>query len=655
MTKIQIAVPRKDKEALLQFLQEEEVIHIAENEESAPPIASDTAYQLAQVQFGLEFVDRIRRRLNEYPKRSLKTMFSSKPAATLPELELRLKTVRSADLLLQIQKSSDELVELDGKVTALSQHISSLTPWQALRLRAEDLGITVPVEHALVSIITHEESYIYDELSNIPTSLWQEVGRIQEGKQVRLYGEVIVHKKDAIALQKFLQMPGVEQVELAINGSTFAEELQKLRKGKTTAEEKIQQILKGSRQFLTKEDDLKFAYDALLHQQERENVEQHMAVMDHSVVLTGWLPKPWLASFSKRTSARIADIAISEVPLTKQDIPPVALTNRSSIRPFEVVTNIYGKPAYHEIDPTPALSIFFLLAFGLALTDAGYGLVMVVSMFAAERFFRLKKEMRKMVRLLCYGGISTTILGALTGGWFSIDLNTLPAGTIKDVLLGIKVIDPIAQPMVLLGVALGLGILQLLTAWGVRGYYNWKQGEITKVLVDDLSWITMVVFLLGWIAAKQQIIPAGEDLLRWAAIANATFLVVTQGRSYKNPLLKLGSGAISLYGLVSFLSDTLSYSRLLALGLATGIIGLVVNLVASLAFESVPVVGILLGIGVLLVGHIFNLGINALGAFIHSGRLQFVEFFPKFIEGGGVPYMPFGRISHYVDNPREFA
>ena len=173
---------------------------------------------------------------------------------------------------------------------------------------------------------------------------------------------------------------------------------------------------------------------------------------------------------------------------------------------------------------------------------------------------------------------------------------------------------------------------------------------------DDIAWIAIVVFLLLWVAAGQGIIPAHLERGFWIlTLASAIVLVLTQGREHKNILLKIGAGVLSLYGLIGFLSDMLSYSRLLALGLATGIIGLVVNLIASMVTEMIPGVGWILAVFVLLGGHTFNLAINALGAFIHSGRLQFVEFFPKFIEGGGVPYKPFGRVSQYVDNPNDFV
>jgi len=335
--------------------------------------------------------------------------------------------------------------------------------------------------------------------------------------------------------------------------------------------------------------------------------------------------------------------------------PPVAFQNTAFITPFEAVTDIFGKPKYDELDPTPVLSIFFLVAFGLALTDAGYGLVMMAVTFAAERFFNLKLPMRKMVRLLFYAGFSTTILGALTGGWFGLVLEDLPPNALVNALLKIKLLDPLSSPITLLMVAFTLGVVQLLFAWGVNAYDLWNKGDKSSALLDAVAWITMVMSVLVWTAGKQGVIPAHiGELALWFMAANALVLIASQGREHKNPLLRLGSGVLSLYGLVSFLSDVLSYSRLLALGLATGIIGLVVNLIAGMVTEMIPVVGVVIAIVVLLGGHLFNLGINTLGAFIHAGRLQFVEFFPKFMEGGGVPFKPLGRVSKYVDNPRDF-
>lgn len=654
MTKIQLGIPLQQKDAVLQFLQEEEVLHVIG--EAAHASETDTAYRLAQVQFGLEFIARLRTRLNAYPKRSLRLLFAPRPAAKIEQLEEQLASTEHEELLSRMQLASDTLTSLDSQFEDVSKRIETLKPWRGLALSGSDDAPIDNIKHLLLAITTHNEALIHERIVGIPTAVWQEVQRTQEGKQITIYGELVVHTNDADDLAALLALPGIQHITLELGPDmTIASRLEKLNEERQTVQQHIDDLLASAREFFSHEQSLQFAYDALLHRQEREDLESKITGLQYTAVLTAWLPKKWLARFTKRLAKQFPQAAVVEIETTEDDIPPVALMNRAAIRPFEAVTNIYGKPAYNELDPSGALAIFFLVSFGLALTDAGYGLVMMALMFVAEKFFRLKREMRKMVRLLFYAGVSTTILGALTGGWFGVSLEALPPSGLRDLLLSWKVIDPISNPIGLLMFAFAIGIVQLLTAWGVRGYHNWKTGNSSAIFLDDIPWITMVAFILLWVGANNGIIFAGAaGVLKWAAIANAVFLVLTQGRSAKNPFLKLGSGILSLYGLVSFLSDVLSYSRLLALGLATGIIGLVVNLIAGMVNSSIPVVGFLLAGVVLLVGHTFNLGINALGAFIHSGRLQFVEFFPKFMEGGGTPYTPFGRVSRYVDNPSEF-
>lgn len=663
MTKIQIAAPTSDKEGLLQFLQEEEVVHVSENvQRQAAALggaseAGSTAYQLARVQFALDFIKRIRKELNVQKKRSFKTMFSPKPMAKLQELEAVFGRLGVVELVAAIKKTSEALVELEANIQTLKTSIDELVPWENLQLRGSDTRLAAPVIHRLLVIYTRDEEKFMETLLRTPSVTWQEVHRVSNKNGVHIYGELVAHASDANAVAQCIEDLDAETVEMQLaEGESLVDRLNALRAQVADLEGQYQATLHTAQSFLKHEKDLQFSYDALLHRLERETTQQHLTASPFTVVLTGWVPTRWLATFTQRLSKTFPSAAVETISHAADEKPPVALVNKPLMRPFEAVTNIYGKPGYHEIDPSGALSIFFLLSFGLALTDAGYGLVMMAATFAAEKFFRLKREMRKMMRLLFYAGAFTVVLGAMAGGWFGVVLEDMSEGPLKNILLSMKLIDPVAEPMKLLGVVFALGIVQLLFAWVVRGYSHWKSGQIKDIYLDDIPWITMVVFLLLWVAAGQGIVAENlRPLLGWLTIGNAGYLVLTQGRAYKNPFIKIGSGAISLYGLISFMSDTLSYSRLLALGLATGIIGLVVNLMASMVSSAVPVVGLILGAIVLLIGHTFNLGINALGAFIHSGRLQFVEFFPKFIEGGGMPYKPFGRVSKYVDNPKEFT
>ncbi|MEX1112737.1 MAG: V-type ATP synthase subunit I [Candidatus Andersenbacteria bacterium] len=660
MAKIQIAALESDREALLQFLQEEEVVHVSETPVDIPGPAggdeSKTAYRLARVQFVLEFITRIRSELHMEEKRSFKNMFAGKPAAALAELEKTFQDLHIDELIEQTVHLNDQLLEAQSRINALTEEESSVAPWKTLTVTGADQATSQPVVYTLIEAALRDEEAFRTTLADIPTAMWQEVDRDSSNKVPVVRGEVVVHQKDEATLRAFLQQINAKEITLPLaTAETVADKLKAIQKEIQQEEKRYKEILRESKKVVKKERELQFAYDALLHKQEREVVERHVACSPFTLVLTGWVPKNWVQALRTRIEQTFPSAALEEIMISEGDKPPVALHNSRFMQPFEAVTNIYGKPAYNELDPSGALSLFFLISFGLALTDAGYGLVMMAGTFAADRFFRLKREMRKMVRLLFYAGFFTFILGALTGGWFGIDLAALADGPVKKFLLDIQLINPIQDPLKLLGVAFAIGIVQLLFAWVMRARHNWNMNQKMNIILDDIPWITMVILILAWAGAKLGIVFVEAVLvLKWAAVINAIFLVLTQGRSFKNPFLKLGAGAISLYGLISFMSDTLSYSRLLALGLATGIIGLVVNLIASMVSSSIPVVGFVLAGVVLLVGHVFNLGINALGAFIHSGRLQFVEFFPKFIEGGGVPYKPLGRVSKYVDNPKEF-
>ncbi|PIT97721.1 MAG: hypothetical protein COT71_04535 [Candidatus Andersenbacteria bacterium CG10_big_fil_rev_8_21_14_0_10_54_11] len=659
MVKVQIAVPRRDQDTLLRWLQDREVLHLTELAASTgsatDQVVTPFNVELAHVQFALEFIARIRIELHEQPRRSWRNIFAGRPAVDLEALEAVLARLNVPTQVQTIREMNDRLTDLVAAKRDAADTLAQLQPWRELTLHGSEMEGTAAVRHELVCVSVAELELFRTAVAAARTSAMEEIGRVMTKKNGTVYIQTVVHRSESALLDAAFAQTQAEAVKLPLPPDrTVTEHAAALEHTVQRLETEYHQLLEAARAALAMEQDLQFAYDALLHRQERRQAGRAGKVLPFSFLVEGWLPEERREHIIAAVTEAFPSAAIETAPAKAGEDPPVLLRNSRLVTPFEAVTNIFGKPRYTEIDPTPAMSLFFLAAFSMALTDAGYGAVMMVALWAAGRFFRLKREMRKMVRLLFYAGAATVVAGALTGGWFGISLETLPAGPIRDALLTLKLIDPVSSPMSLLLVAFALGIIQLLAAWVVRGYAHARAGDWLAMVFDDGAWITMVVLVLLWQASSRGLLlSAYTQLLAYAALANAGILVATQGRSYKNPLLKLGGGALSLYGLVSFLSDTLSYSRLLALGLATGVIALVVNLLGGMV-AVVPYVGWILAATVLVVGHVFNLGINALGAFIHSGRLQFVEFFPKFLEGGGVPYRPLGRVGKYVDNPAEF-
>ena len=659
MLKIQLAAPSFNGEALMTWLQEQEVLHITEIKETTKDMQAGSSTidkEMAYIQFILEFISRLRNELNLQHKKNWRNAFASKPVASLARLEQAIGGLSIDETNQRIRKISDELARLKTREQEIIDLMADFYPWRKLAVTGTQLRGSENIRYVLLRVGVQEDLAVKRMMMKIKTAVWQDVSRIVTKKKGIVYLEVVVHHTEAAKLEKIITTTSAELVNLALpDEQTASKYVESLQEETGVIRKRYRALLEKGKRFLQMEQELQFAYDGLLHRQEREAVGQKSLRLPRTMVITGWVPKHIYKAFCELLEKDFPQAA-TYIESEPKETPPVALKNSKNMEPFEAVTNIYGKPKYTELDPTGPLSLFFLIYFGLALTDAGYGLVMMLMMGIAEKYFHLKREVRKMVRLLFYAGASTILFGALTGGWFGITLENLPNNEIKSALLALKIIDPISDPMTLLLAVFVIGVIQLLFAWLVRAYDHARKKDYAAMVFDDIAWFVMVVMLLSWVASVKGLLPVEfAQLLLVGLFVVMAVVVLTSGRSHKNPLLRLGAGVLSLYGLVSFLSDTLSYSRLLALGLATGIIALVVNMLGVMVGTAIPGIGWILAAVVLLGGHTFNLGINALGAFIHSGRLQYVEFFPKFLEGGGMPYRPFGRVSKYVDNPKEFV
>jgi V/A-type H+-transporting ATPase subunit I len=242
-------------------------------------------------------------------------------------------------------------------------------------------------------------------------------------------------------------------------------------------------------------------------------------------------------------------------------------------------------------------------------------------------------------------------MGAIMGSWMGDTLNYLPKNIlfIKTFLIDtISLLDPIKNPMPLLLISLSLGVIQIYTGFIIKFIANIKENKIKTGLMDQGSWLLLISGILLFIIANTISFLSGFAIITkyiiWAGLLS---VVITQGRSNKNIILKAAGGVLSLYDLIGYFSDILSYSRLFALGLSTAVLAVVVNNFVAL-FKDIPFIGIIVAALVFIIGHLFNMVISGMGAFIHSTRLQYVEYFTKFYEGGGTPFKPFKVITKYI-------
>lgn len=367
------------------------------------------------------------------------------------------------------------------------------------------------------------------------------------------------------------------------------------------------------------------------------------------VFFSFWVPEDRTESLrtALRSYEQFLDIKLSDPG--PDDSPPVLLENPGWALPFEPLTRLYGAPLYGAIDPTILMAPFFFLFFGMCLGDAGYGALMVLLFLGAVKKYRMEGESRNFFVMLGLCGISTIAVGIVTGTFFG---NLVDSFGFLHFLKPLKdapiLLDPMKDPISFLMIALALGIVQILFGLGVAFYDCLRKEDYIGAFGDQGGWILLIVGLLIMGAGMQGIGPAALATLgKLLSAAGALVLVLTQGRSKPTLTGKAISGVLSLYNVTSYLGDVLSYSRLLALGLATSAVGMIINMLSGL-IGDVPYVGWLLGGILFLGGHVFSIAINVLGAFVHSLRLQYVEFFSKFYSSGGRLFSPLRFETRYV-------
>lgn len=382
--------------------------------------------------------------------------------------------------------------------------------------------------------------------------------------------------------------------------------------------------------------DLKTLYDVLGQDVERSEAELEFVTTQNTFVAEGWVPSEAASDVLAKIGDKTPRIVSYVSDPTENDTPPTLIVSKKIVKPYEDVTNMYSVPGYHEIDPNPFMAVFFFVFFGIMIGDAGYGLILSIASLLICRFCKLEKGTARLLALVGMGGVSAIIWGVLFGGVFSIS--------------GIPPLwfNPTDEPLMMLGVSIVLGAVQLLTGYALHSAALFRNGKPLDAVLDSV----FIFVLFGGAAClalhlltdlRAPLLPVGLGLM----IVALAGILCTAGRHNKGVLHKIMGGFSGLYGLVNLLSDLLSYARLFGLGLASGAIGMAFNTLGGMFF-SVPVVGYVIGIIVLIPLHAFNLGIGVLGAYVHNARLQFLEFYGKFYEGGGRLFSPMGEKTKYV-------
>lgn len=538
--------------------------------------------------------------------------------------------------ILQLRNDMHKLHETRNKLTT---DLNAVIPWAVYDV---PLNITETKE-------TYIEVGVLPSTVN-PDTLRHDIEKISKAVEIKeiardkdfIYIVSAFLKRDEEEILKILKRTGYTQTRFAGFEGTAKENRKELESRIAGIDRDIQKVARSIEGRYGEIREIECLYDSLVIERDKEQAKIDLAETRKTFNFEGWIPESCQESVNRVLDRNECYYAYRD-PKDDEDVP-VIIQNPGITYPFEGVTEMYSLPAYKGFDPTSYFAFFYALFFGLMLSDAGYGVVLTIATYVILKKFDLEGMTYKMIKMFFYCGIFTIFWGALFGGWFG-DAVHVGAKTILGIDANVNPIwfDPIKDPTRLLIFSLEIGVIHIFLGMAINAYMLIKRRQIFDVFCDVLSWYLVIGGAAIWILfmSSETVAKIGKIM----AISGAAIVLLTGGRKNKG-IMKVFGGITALYGVTGYISDILSYARLLALGLATGVIAQVVNTIGSLSGGGI--IGTLIFVIVFFVGHIFNMAINSLGAFVHTSRLQYIEFFGQFYEDGGNEFEPFMKNTKYI-------
>ncbi len=562
-----------------------------------------------------------------------KSMFEPRKVMEIDEAKGLWET-KGKMLFDELQKMLDKIHSIDKEIEHISYQIDMLKPWQFVSVKMSSLHKLKHLKYLTLEIPERYVSPLWDDLKTIAGQYWMWARK--NGKQ--WYALIVYRPGDSAQPIERWKEYAVSLPDVDAEPSEYLRELETRRANLEEAKQK--QIDELLRWLNDQQDTYKILIDYLEVEREKwQVVSDNVLKGKRFVYLWGWIDKE-KADEVKLNLENNYPVRVLMSDPTEEDEPPVKIENPWWLRPFEIVTKLYGVPHYRFFDPTKFTAPAFFIFFGIALGDAGYGaLLMLTALYFLIRYKNAEEGTKDTLLFIFYLGLTSLIFGSITWTWFGENPFVYDNGKVFGFF---KFFDVVNNTNLGLGTVLIIGIVMQMYAMCIKAWWALKHGDWQTAVFDVFTW---QVFLLSLVVLVLPIIGVSVSATtlmyaKYIAIAAALLLILTQGRHIKNPIGRIAFGLISLYGIAggygiaSFLADTLSYSRLLALNLSTGIVAHVLNTMLA------PMFKIVVGIILLILAHALNLALGLLGAFVHSSRLIFLEMYGRFFEETGREFKP---------------
>jgi V/A-type H+-transporting ATPase subunit I len=585
--------------------------------------------QLSKVKFAMQFLE------NYVPKQSLiKTLRQEKTSLTISELQNRVLNSDWEKIYEKLRQKEDDIARLENERTKLRSSVQSLKPYETFDAPLGSLKELEKTSYFLGSVASQYEETFNSDLNDC-------------------YLEVVSKNSQEIYFFALTNKYKTKNVEEVLRGCGFTpfkfEEEETPLKLIHDYNERISII--ESNKFILKEElagydeELKIiqlAYEYYNNLIFRKTISSNFLKTESTTLIQGWVPIKHNEKFTEITQEVLGDdyyLNFEEVKEDEIDYVPIQLENNDLNTSFEAVTGMYSLPKYNYLDPTPLLTPFYLIFFGMMVADAGYGLIMLIGTLLALKFFHFDAEMKKMVKFFMYLSFPTIVFGFMYGSVFG------------DLISFNGLIDTNKDVMTILVLSVVFGVIQIFFGLGIKAFVLIRMGKPLEAFMDVGSWAITLISLGGLGASSIISSPVLKTISTAGAIIGALLIVFTQGRQMESKAGKIGQGLYELYGITSYLGDLVSYTRLMAIGLSGGSIAGAINTIMKMIPGPIGV--FILGPLLFVIFQTVNLLLSLLSGYVHSLRLTYVEYFSKFYDGGGRPFKPFETKSKYINLERD--
>lgn len=645
MKKVTLIAQSKWQEELLKVLQDLQQVQIRDifvqnvsnkwvHEYFGSVSPKDMSQDLLEYQQQIQKINEAIEFVNHYGSMKVKNQLLKRQNLSLYDLDqLHEETVLN-QLLAEIFQLKDRWELVEQSLRHLTDREDSLFSWQNLDLDFSKLD-SKATQIYLGQLASENFEQFKSEIANLKNVYLELVYDDTKEAFFACVYPVIDEAKVKTLLSQF----SVSRMRIELPG-TVKETLTQLnqQKKQLLKEQKdLTEAIGQKRQLIEK---LQIAEEYLLAQKSRIEAQSQLLATKHLMVLQGWIGEDEMDLLNQQINAKLGtdNVYIDfEDPTTDEiaDEVPTKLKNHPLIRPFEMLIELYSLPKYDEIDPTPWMFPFFLVFFGMMVADIGYGALMLIATTVALKVMVFPSGTERFIRFFQILSIPTIIWGIIYNSCFGEALPYQPILSTNDDVIQILLLTVI------------FGFIQILVGLGLASYQNIKKKDYAGAITNGFAWQGILVGAVLAVAGKM--LGLGQTVYYiglFLAILGAASIVLIPTFNSQSKVLGFVGGLYDLYGISSYVGDLVSYTRLMALGISGGSIAAAFNLIVGFL---PPVVRFTVGIALLLALHALNIFLSLLGAYVHGVRLQYVEYFGKFYEGGGRKFMPLKSSEKHVN------